>query len=177
MRPEQKKYLLIGGLAVAGAAAVYFLTRSKRQSQSVADFQNLDSDSQQLHAKIIALGEPKFSSDRKLDFQYLLKFIEVIAVHAKIMQMRNKRRLKEKRMEALKNKDDQKYSQVVLELIEQEDEITNLALETGSSFIGLSQEEVEDQIAEHSQDNMKGYQIMNLQQDIATRKIEDPSET
>jgi len=47
-------------------------------------------------------------------------------------------------MEALKNNDEEEYSKLVFELMDQEEEITTTALDQGASFIGISSQDIED---------------------------------
>jgi len=78
---------MVGGAAILATAALYFMLRSRKQGAAVedVDMQNLDSTGKELLARIKALGEPKFEPSGKLEFQYLLKFMEAVAIQAKLM--------------------------------------------------------------------------------------------
>lgn len=67
---------------------------------------------------IADLGPVKKDKDGKLDFEYLLKFCEVVGTHAKAKQEIQKRELVLKRREALKNGDEQSYKNFIQQIID-----------------------------------------------------------
>mmetsp|Transcript_3592 Transcript_3592/g.6103 ORF Transcript_3592/g.6103 Transcript_3592/m.6103 type:complete len:115 (-) Transcript_3592:559-903(-) len=103
--------------------------------------------------KVKALGEPRFSKEapEDLDFDYLLKFCEVVAKHAKLVQEMEKGSMLDDRRKALKEKNDEKYKEILQRMMDMEQEIADKVLDLASKVIELSGSEIETQIEKHTQ--------------------------
>lgn len=178
MQSEQKKsliYGLIGGAAVLGLAGLYlYLNKSSSQQKEAAiDVASLDEDDKKLMEKIRQIGEPQFESSGELEFDYLLKFCEAVAKHAKYLQEKRKSEFVTLRREALEKNDEEAYKAQVKKLLDLEQEITDKTLDIGAKAIGMEGNDIEETIQMHTEDQMKAYRMMNLQQSISQSPVED----
>ncbi len=160
-KPENKKYL-IGGLAIAALVGLYaYTTRSKSQVSASEEATGSCSDAE-LAEKMKAIGTPEFEGGM-LKFEYLLKFMETVAKHAKLLQQRNKVVLVQKRREALAKKDEEAYSQVITEMLDQEPQLLAAVLEGASQLRGASPNATEAPTPPPSQDDVKGHHLIDVQ--------------
>jgi len=121
---------------------------------------------------LVELGKPQFCLGTKiLEFEYLLKFSELVVKYSRKLQAEAKNELVASRREALNDGDEEKYAQIVREMMSREQQITDETLEAAAKMIGLDANEIEEQIQDYTNnDEEKAVQLMNLQKKVQEDK-------
>lgn len=155
-------YALIGGVAVVGAAVAYHM--ASKSAEEADD--GIDEDLEQL-------GPPEMEANGMLKFEYFLKIFQICSFYGKNQFNIKKKEYVRTRREALAEGDDKKYEQIVMEMTQQEEMLIQTKLMEIIEKIGLSEQEFQRNTMYHGQDQMKGMQIMQMQQQTANSGGDD----
>ena len=155
-------YALIGGVAVVGAAVAYHM--ASKSAEEADD--GIDEDLEQL-------GPPEMEGNGMLKFEYFLKIFQICSFYGKNQFNIKKKEYVRTRREALAEGDDKKYEQIVMEMTQQEEMLIQTKLMEIIEKIGLSEQEFQRNTMYHGQDQMKGMQIMQMQQQTANSGGDD----
>ena len=146
-------YALIGGVAVVGAAVAYY-TISK---EKVDDEPDIEDD-------LAELGEPQFEASGMLKFDYFLKIFQICSYYGKNQFKIKKKEFIRQRRAALAKGDDKEYEAIVMSMTQEEEMLIQSKLQDIIEKIGLTEMDFQRNVAYHGQDQMKGMQIMQMQQ-------------
>ena len=146
-------YALIGGVAVVGAAVAYY-TISK---EKVDDEPDIEDD-------LAELGEPQFEASGMLKFDYFLKIFQICSYYGKTQFKIKKKEFIRQRRAALAKGDEKEYEAIVMSMTQEEEMLIQSKLQDIIEKIGLSEMDFQRNVAYHGQDQMKGMQIMQMQQ-------------
>lgn len=103
-------YALIGGAAVVGAAVAFHYANSK----ATDDGPSLDDDLEEL-------GALEKDDQGYIKFEYFLKIFQICSFYGKNQFARDKKQFIADRRAALKNNDDKKYEEIVMEMTQREE--------------------------------------------------------
>ena len=146
-------YALIGGVAVVGAAVAYY-TISK---EKVDDEPDIEDD-------LAELGEPQFEASGMLKFDYFLKIFQICSYYGKTQFKIKKKEFIRQRRAALAKGDEKEYEAIVMSMTQEEEMLIQSKLQDIIEKIGLTEMDFQRNVAYHGQDQMKGMQIMQMQQ-------------
>jgi hypothetical protein len=146
-------YALLGGAAVVGAAIVYFATNKEK----VEDEGDMEDD-------LANLGEPQFEASGMLKFEYFLKIFQICSFYGKNQFRLKKKEFIRQRRAALEKGDDKEYESIVMSMTQEEEMLIQSKLQEIIERIGLNEMDFQKNVAYHGQDQMKGMQIMQMQQ-------------
>lgn len=146
-------YALIGGVAVVGAAVAYY-TISK---EKVDDEPDIEDD-------LAELGEPQFEASGMLKFDYFLKIFQICSYYGKNQFKIKKKEFIRQRRAALAKGDEKEYEAIVMSMTQEEEMLIQSKLQDIIEKIGLTEMDFQRNVAYHGQDQMKGMQIMQMQQ-------------
>ena len=144
-------YALIGGVAVVGAAVAYHLSKATEEAE------DLDDD-------LAQLGDPEYEPNGMLKFEYFLKIFQICSYYGKTTFAKQKKEFIKQRRDALLSGDTKKYEQIVMEMTQREEMLIQAKLMEIIEKIGLSEQDFQRNTMYHGQDQMKGMQIMQMQQ-------------
>ena len=107
---DGKVKIIIGVSALVGlAGAIYFLTKGEDKNVVAIKEEELDDDDKKLIVKIKSIGPVIKQKNGSLDYEYLLKFCDVVGKHAKEKQDCCKADLVIRRRDSMKKNDDEGY--------------------------------------------------------------------
>ena len=89
------------------------------------------------------MGPAKFGSNGKLEFEYLLKFCEVVGLHAKTKQKVLEIQFTKERRQHLKAGNEEKYKEIIQQMIDMEQTISDDALALAAQAINLDSQDIE----------------------------------
>lgn len=124
-------YALIGGAAVVGAAVAFHY--AQKNSEGSTD-EGLDNDLEQL-------GALEKDGEDYIKFEYFLKIFQICSFYGKNQFAAQKKVFIASRREALKNNDEKKYEEIVMEMTQQEEILVQDKLVEIISKIGLTEQE------------------------------------
>jgi hypothetical protein len=105
------KYALIGGAAIVGAAALYWLTSTSDATASASDPAAVSKkeDDDKLEEQLDAIGEIEYE-DQHVKFEQFLKIFEICSYHGKTEFAEQKKNFIARRRQALKDGDEALYA-------------------------------------------------------------------
>ena len=155
-------YALLGGAAVAVAAIAYSMSQGSSDEGPTTD-DILDQ-----------LGPVERDATGMLEFEYFLKIFQICTVYGKTQFNERKREMITQRRAALKDGDDKKYEEIVMQMTQEQEQLVQSKLFEIIELIGVSEQEFHRNTMHHGQDPNKGMQIMQVQQAAESSGNSDP---
>jgi|TARA_B110000285_G_scaffold13238_1_gene13120 hypothetical protein len=99
-----------------------------------------------------------------LKFEYFLKIFQICSFYGKTQFKIKKVEFVKMRRAALERGDDKEYENIVMGMTQEEEMLIQSKLQEIIEKIGLTEMDFQKNVAYHGQDQMKGMQIMQMQQ-------------
>ena len=99
-----------------------------------------------------------------LKFEYFLKIFQICSFYGKTQFKIKKVEFVRSRRAALERGDDKEYENIVMGMTQEEEMLIQSKLQEIIEKIGLTEMDFQKNVAYHGQDQMKGMQIMQMQQ-------------
>jgi len=154
-------YLLLGGAAIVGAAVAFHMIKSSDGDDG------LDEDLEKLGP--IELEE----GTGMMKFDYFLKIFQICSFYGKTQFAAKRKDYIDQRRQALKDNDDKKYEQIVMQMTQEEEMLVQNKLMEIMDRIGISEQEFQRNTMYHGSDQMKSMQIMQMQQQALPNSQEE----
>jgi hypothetical protein len=146
------KYAIIGGVAlITAAVAFHFLNKTEDEECALDDELN-------------QLGSLELDEAGRIEFKQFLKIFQICTLFGKKEFAGKKKELVMKRREALANKDEKLYSEIVMSMTQEEEMLVQNKLMNIIEKLGVSEESFQGSMMFHFRDQHKQMQIMQMQQ-------------
>lgn len=156
-------YALLGGAAVAVAAIAYAMSKGEGEEGETTTDDIIEQ-----------LGPVVRDANGMLEFDYFLKIFQICTVYGKTQFAERKKEMIDNRRAALKDGDDKKYEEIVMQMTQEQEQLVQSKLFEIMELIGVSEQEFHRNTMHHGQDPNKGMQIMQVQQAAESSGNSDP---
>jgi len=166
-KDNKKTILLLAGcVAVLATTALIFYKYSQKEISEVPGA--LTKEDKKCLENIKKLGPPQFNSKtNKLEFDYLIRFCEVVGLHAKTKQKVKEIQFIKERREHLKAGNEEKYKEIIQQMIDMEQTISDDALALAAKAIDMDSDTIEAQLTEATHSQINAHRLAELQQKIS----------